>query len=41
MSKIIKLPEENLQGVHFFSKGLNFPVVAGSYSKWEKSSFLI
>lgn len=36
MSKIIKLPEENLQGLHFFAKGLNFPVVAGSYSTWEK-----
>lgn len=36
MSKIIKLPEENLQVLHFFAKGLNFPVVAGSYSTWEK-----
>ncbi len=36
MKKIIKLPEENLQSLHFFTKGMNFPVVAGSYSLWEK-----
>lgn len=36
MKKIIKLPEENLQGLHFFTKGMNFPVVAGAYSEWEK-----
>ncbi|RHV36746.1 hypothetical protein DXB59_07610 [Ruminococcus sp. OM05-10BH] len=36
MSKIIKLPEENLQELHFFTKGIKFPVVAGSYSIWEK-----
>ena len=36
MGKVIKLPEENLKGLHFFTKGMNFPVVAGSYSDWEK-----
>lgn len=36
MNKIIKLPEDNLQELHFFMQGLNFPVVAGSYSEWEK-----
>ena len=36
MSKVIKLPEENLKGLHFFTKGMNFPVVAASYSEWEK-----
>lgn len=36
MGKIIKLPEENLKGLHFFTSGMNFPVVAGSYSDWEK-----
>lgn len=36
MKKIIKLPEENLQGLHFFMKGMNFPVVAGSYCESEK-----
>lgn len=36
MGKTIKLPEENLKGLHFFTNGMNFPVVAGSYSEWEK-----
>lgn len=36
MKKIIQLPEESLQGLHFFMKGMTFPVVAGSYSEWEK-----
>lgn len=36
MGKIIKLPEDNLKGLHFFTGGMNFPVVAGSYSEWEK-----
>lgn len=38
MGKIIKLPEENLKGLHFFTNGMNFPVVAGSYSEWRSSS---
>lgn len=36
MSEIIKLPKENLQALHFFVEGLNFPVIAGSYNSWEK-----
>lgn len=36
MSKIIKLPKDNLKELHFFVEGLNFPVVAASYSSWEQ-----
>ena len=35
MKKIIKLPEEGLKGLHFFTHNLNFPVVAAAYTEWE------
>ena len=35
--KIIQLPEENLQGLHFYKENLSFPVIIGTYSSWEES----
>ena len=36
MGNIIKLSTENLKGLHFFINGMDFPVIAGSYSDLEK-----
>lgn len=36
MNKIIKLNPEGLKSLHFFVEGFNFPVVAASYTNWER-----
>lgn len=35
MEKIIKLPSEGIKNLHFMMKGMEFPVVIGTYSEWE------
>ena len=37
MIKIIRLPVEDLIGLHFYKKNLCFPVVIASYSSWEET----
>ena len=34
--KIIKFDSEGLIGLHFYEKGLKFPVVIGTYSEWQE-----
>lgn len=36
MKRLLNFNEEGLKGLHFFTEHLNFPVVAVSYSEWEK-----
>ena len=36
MKRILNFNEEGLKGLHFFTEHLNFPIVAASYSDWEK-----
>lgn len=33
---ILKFQKENLKALHFFTEGVNFPLVAASYSEWEE-----
>lgn len=35
MKKLLKFKEEGLKSLHFFTKDLNFPVVAAAYTGWE------
>lgn len=34
---VLKFPEENLKGLHFFVEHLNFPVVVATYSDWQET----
>ena len=36
MKQILKFKKEGLEGLHFFTENLNYPVVVASYNKWEK-----
>ncbi len=37
MKQMINFNQEGLQGLHFFTEGLNFPIAVGTYSDWEET----
>lgn len=37
MKRIINFNPNGLQGLHFFTEGLKFPIVIGTYSAWEET----